>query len=106
MSMFANEVMHVVLEVSTQGILGGQVHVEGVQGTWADLTLNVNVSGLISSKAPGLTYVCQKMASNLTNQVRSILEVTKAITCGDLSKFVNMSMQGEMLDFKLMVNPW
>ena len=26
-----------------QGILGGQAHVEGVQGTWTDLTRNVNV---------------------------------------------------------------
>ena len=43
LSAFASEVTRVALEVGTQGILGGQARVEGVQGTWADLTLNVNV---------------------------------------------------------------
>ena len=49
LSAFASEVTRVALEVGTQGILGGQARVEGVQGTWADLTLNVNVSFLFSS---------------------------------------------------------
>jgi osomolarity two-component system, sensor histidine kinase NIK1 len=44
LSAFASEVTRVALEVGTQGILGGQAKVEGVQGTWADLTRNVNVS--------------------------------------------------------------
>ena len=44
LSAFASEVTRVALEVGTQGILGGQARVEGVQGTWADLTRNVNVS--------------------------------------------------------------
>ncbi len=44
LSTFASEVTRVALEVGTQGILGGQARVEGVQGTWADLTRNVNVS--------------------------------------------------------------
>ena len=47
LSAFASEVTRVALEVGTQGILGGQARVEGVQGTWADLTLNVNVSCLL-----------------------------------------------------------
>ncbi|KAG5340861.1 Hybrid signal transduction histidine kinase J [Termitomyces sp. T112] len=87
LSAFASEVTRVALEVGTQGILGGQATVEGVQGTWADLTRNVN-----------------KMASNLTDQVRSISEVTKAVAQGDLSKLVNVDVQGEMLDLKLTVN--
>lgn len=41
---FAAEVTRVALEVGTEGILGGQATVEGVQGVWADLTTNVNVS--------------------------------------------------------------
>jgi osomolarity two-component system sensor histidine kinase NIK1 len=41
---FANEVTRVALEVGTQGILGGQAVVEGVEGVWEDLTTNVNVS--------------------------------------------------------------
>jgi len=48
LSAFASEVTRVALEVGTQGILGGQARVEGVQGTWADLTLNVNVSYALS----------------------------------------------------------
>ncbi|KAJ2935713.1 hypothetical protein H1R20_g1381, partial [Candolleomyces eurysporus] len=103
LSAFASEVTRVALEVGTQGILGGQAKVEGVQGTWADLTRNVN-----------------KMASNLTDQVRSISEVTKAVAAGDLTKFVNVDVQGmsflsaliitahialgEMLDLKMTVN--
>jgi hypothetical protein len=51
LSAFASEVTRVALEVGTQGILGGQARVEGVQGTWADLTLNVNVSFLYLSLA-------------------------------------------------------
>ncbi|KAI0312759.1 hypothetical protein OF83DRAFT_1066664 [Amylostereum chailletii] len=87
LSAFASEVTRVALEVGTQGILGGQARVEGVQGTWADLTLNVN-----------------KMARNLTDQVRSISEVTKAVALGDLSRTVNVDVQGEMLDLKMTVN--
>lgn len=48
LSAFASEVTRVALEVGTQGILGGQARVEGVQGTWADLTRNVNVSLTVS----------------------------------------------------------
>ena len=104
LSAFASEVTRVALEVGTQGILGGQARVEGVQGTWADLTLNVNVSP--NTPTPDhLTYVCrQKMASNLTDQVRSISEVTKAVALGDLSKQVEVDVQGEMLDLKMTVN--
>ena len=44
------------------------------------------------------------MASNLTDQVRSISEVTKAVALGDLGKLVNVDVQGEMLDLKMTVN--
>ena len=44
------------------------------------------------------------MAANLTDQVRSILEVTTAIALGDLSKLVNVDMQGKMPDLKITVN--
>ncbi len=46
----------------------------------------------------------QKMATNLTDQVRSISEVTKAVANGDLSRTVNVDVQGEMLDLKTTVN--
>src|SRR5687767_4513920 len=65
---FASEVSRVAREVGTEGKLGGQAQVPGVGGTWKDLTDNVN-----------------SMASNLTNQVRNIAEVTIAVANGDLS---------------------
>src|SRR5689334_25441708 len=55
---FASEVTRVAREVGTERRLGGQASVEGVRGTWKELTDNVN-----------------QMASNLTNQVRDIAEV-------------------------------
>jgi osomolarity two-component system sensor histidine kinase NIK1 len=44
------------------------------------------------------------MASNLTDQVRSISDVTKAMALGNLGKLVNIDVQGEMLDLKMTVN--
>jgi len=74
---FATEVTRVALEVGTQGILGGQAVVEGVEGVWEDLTTNVNVRNL-----PGLSerilLILQKMAGNLTDQVREIAEVVSS----------------------------
>ncbi|KAF7329227.1 hypothetical protein MKEN_00183400 [Mycena kentingensis (nom. inval.)] len=87
LGIFSREVTRVALEVGTQGKLGGQAKVEGVQGTWKDLTENVN-----------------KMASNLTLQVREISEVTKAVALGDLTKTVGVDVNGEMLDLKLTIN--
>jgi osomolarity two-component system sensor histidine kinase NIK1 len=107
LSAFASEVTRVALEVGTQGILGGQAKVEGVQGTWADLTRNVNVCfpPLLPDYPKITTFASlQKMAANLTDQVRSISDVTKAVALGDLSKQVNVDVQGEMLDLKLTVN--
>ena len=39
---FASEVTRVAREVGTEGKLGGQADVNGVAGTWKDLTDNVN----------------------------------------------------------------
>ena len=66
---FASEVTRVAREVGTEGKLGGQAKVQGVAGTWKDLTDNVNL-----------------MAGNLTAQVRNIAEVTTAVANGDLSQ--------------------
>ncbi len=51
-----------------------------------------------------IVFFARKMASNLTNQVRSISEVTKAVASSYLSKFVDVDVQGEMLDLKTTVN--
>src|SRR5207302_1821340 len=77
---FAAEVTRVAKEVGTEGKLGGQAQVEGVSGTWKDLTDNVNT-----------------LADNLTNQVRNIAEVTTAVATGDLSKKITVDARGEIL---------
>ncbi|KAJ1997760.1 histidine kinase osmosensor, partial [Coemansia thaxteri] len=87
LSLFAAEVSRVAKEVGTDGVLGGQATVEGVDGTWKDLTDNVN-----------------KMADNLTTQVRSISDVTKAVAHGDLTQKIDVDVQGEMLDLKTTIN--
>ena len=79
LSSFADEVTRVAREVGTEGILGGQARVEGVSGTWKDLTDNVNF-----------------MASNLTNQVRSIASVTTAVARGDLNQKITVEARGEV----------
>src|ERR1700746_3630245 len=84
---FASEVTRVAREVGTEGKLGGQAEVQGVGGTWKDLTDNVNF-----------------MAGNLTSQVRNIAEVTKAVASGDLSKKITVDVQGEILELKNTVN--
>ena len=40
------------------------------------------------------------MVSSLTNRVRSISEVTKAVAHGQVDKYVDVDVQGEMLDLK------
>src|SRR5206468_20346 len=84
---FASEVARVAREVGTAGKLGGQAEVEGVAGAWKDLTDNVN-----------------SMASNLTNQVRNIAEVTKAVAKGDLAKKITVEVKGELLQLKQTIN--
>ncbi|KAJ2284802.1 hypothetical protein IWW55_007441, partial [Coemansia sp. RSA 2706] len=87
LSIFAAEVSRVAKEVGTEGILGGQANVPNVDGTWKDLTNNVN-----------------KMADNLTNQVRDIANVTKAVAAGDLTRKVQVPLSGEMEGLKLTIN--
>ncbi|HYC94015.1 MAG TPA: HAMP domain-containing protein [Thermoanaerobaculia bacterium] len=84
---FAGEVTRVAREVGTEGRLGGQAQVKGVSGTWKDLTDNVNT-----------------MASNLTNQVRNIAQVTTAVANGDLSKKITVDVKGEILELKDTIN--
>ncbi|MFI6025210.1 HAMP domain-containing protein [Amycolatopsis magusensis] len=87
LSSFADEVTRVAREVGSEGILGGQALVPGVAGTWRDLTTSVNF-----------------MAGNLTNQVRSIAEVTTAVAKGDLSQKITVDARGEILELKNTIN--
>ena len=58
-----------------------------MSGVWKDLTDNVN-----------------SMASNLTNQVRNIAEVTTAVARGDLSRKITVDVRGEILLLKETIN--
>ncbi|MGH2776816.1 MAG: HAMP domain-containing protein [Actinomycetota bacterium] len=84
---FADEVTRVAREVGTEGKLGGQAEVEGVAGTWKNLTDSVNF-----------------MASNLTDQVRNVAQVTTAVANGDLSQKITVDVKGEMLELKQTIN--
>ncbi|HEY0396733.1 MAG TPA: HAMP domain-containing protein, partial [Candidatus Elarobacter sp.] len=87
LAIFADQVTSVAREVGSEGTLGGQAQVQGVAGTWKDLTDSVN-----------------SMAANLTNQVRNIAKVTTAVANGDLSKKVTVDVRGEMLELKDTIN--
>ena len=87
LSAFADEVTRVAREVGTEGRLGGQAEVLGVSGTWKDLTDNVN-----------------RLAGNLTGQVRNIAQVTTAVAKGDLSQKITVRAQGEVAELKNTIN--
>jgi signal transduction histidine kinase/HAMP domain-containing protein/ActR/RegA family two-component response regulator len=84
---FSVEVTRVAREVGTEGKLGGQAGVRGASGTWRDLTDSVNL-----------------MASNLTNQVRSISQAATAISHGDLSRKITVSAKGEVAELAETIN--
>ncbi|TNC19426.1 HAMP domain-containing protein, partial [Amycolatopsis alkalitolerans] len=87
LALFTTEVTRVAREVGSEGRLGGQAQVPGVAGTWRDLTESVNA-----------------MAGNLTDQVRSIAEVTTAVAKGDLTQKITVDVKGELLELKNTIN--
>ncbi|HMA36076.1 MAG TPA: HAMP domain-containing protein [Chloroflexia bacterium] len=84
---FADQVTGVAREVGIEGKLGGQANVPGASGTWRDLTDNVN-----------------RLAANLTTQVRAIAEVATAVTKGDLSLSITVEAAGELAALKDNIN--
>src|ERR1700755_1457126 len=84
---FAAEVTRVAREVGTEGKLGGQAVVEGVEGLWKDLTDSVNM-----------------MAFNLSLPGRNIAEVTTAVANGALSRKIEVDVKGEILELKNTIN--
>ena len=84
---FAEQVTGVAREVGVEGKLGGQANVPGAAGTWKDLTDNVN-----------------RLAANLTTQVRAIADVSTAVTKGDLSRSIAVEAAGEVALLKDNVN--
>jgi HAMP domain-containing protein/signal transduction histidine kinase/CheY-like chemotaxis protein len=84
---FAEQVTTVAREVGVEGKLGGQANVPGAAGTWRDLTDNVN-----------------RLAGNLTAQLRAIVEVATAVTEGDLTRSIQVAAQGEVAFVKDRIN--
>lgn len=84
---FSAQVTTVAREVGVEGKLGGQAKVPGAAGTWRDLTDNVNL-----------------LAANLTTQVRSIAEVSTAVTKGDLTRSITVEASGEVAALKDNIN--
>ncbi|MBC8071336.1 MAG: response regulator, partial [Deltaproteobacteria bacterium] len=84
---FAAEVTRMAREVGTDGKLGGQAVVQGVSGTWKDLTDSVNL-----------------LAANLTTQVRAIAEVATAVAEGDLTRTISVEARGEVEALKVNIN--
>src|SRR5213079_140957 len=80
---FADQVTTVAREVGIEGKLGGQANVPGAAGTWRDLTDNVN-----------------RLAANLTSQLRAIADVATAVTKGDLTRTIQVEAQGEVAAVK------
>ncbi len=87
LSSFADEVTRVARDVGTEGKLGAQADVKGVSGTWKDLTYSVNV-----------------MASNLTDQVRGISSVARAVAAGDLTRTITVTARGEVAELAQVLN--
>ena len=77
LSTVAEQVSNVAREVGIDGKLGGQARVPGAAGTWRALTDNVN-----------------RLAANLTTQVRAIAEVSTAVTKGDLTRSITVEALG------------
>jgi CheY-like chemotaxis protein/HAMP domain-containing protein len=87
LAIFADQVTTVAREVGVDGRLGGQANVPGAAGTWKDLTGNVN-----------------RLAANLTTQVRAIAEVATAVTKGDLTRSIQVDARGEVAELKDNIN--
>ncbi|MCC2545182.1 HAMP domain-containing protein [Hymenobacter sp. BT175] len=87
LNIFAGEVTRVAQEVGTEGRLGGQANVPNVSGVWKDLTDNVN-----------------RMAANLTTQVRGIVKVVTGVSQGDLTQKLTLEARGEVADLAETIN--
>ncbi|HWI99086.1 MAG TPA: HAMP domain-containing protein, partial [Burkholderiales bacterium] len=87
LAVFADQVTNVAREVGSEGKLGGQARVPGAAGLWKDLTDNVN-----------------RLAANLTTQVRAIAEVATAVTKGDLTRSIAVEASGEVASLKDNIN--
>jgi len=74
---FANEVLRVTHEVGSMGKLGERAKIEGVEGTWKEVTEAVN-----------------HMADQLTHQTRNVASITTAVAEGDTTQEIPAEAQG------------
>ncbi|MDM8535552.1 response regulator [Desulfobacterales bacterium HSG17] len=87
LSLFAIQVTDVAHDVGVKGLLGRQAEVPNAKGAWRELTDNVN-----------------RLADNLTVQLRAIGEVATSVTQGNLDRTVDVAAQGEVELLKNNVN--
>jgi methyl-accepting chemotaxis protein len=78
LNLFATEVNRVAYEIGTEGKLGSQALVKEAAGIWQELINNTN-----------------RMSSKITEQIRSIAEISLAVAQGDLLKKVEAKNTGE-----------
>lgn len=84
---FTSEVIILARETGCEGKLGFQAQAKGMRGTWKDLIDGIN-----------------SMAANITNQIRSISEVTQDMALGRLHHKISADMRGELLELKNVIN--
>ncbi|BAY11104.1 methyl-accepting chemotaxis protein [Calothrix sp. NIES-2098] len=75
---FATEVSRLTTEIGKEGKLGAQVTLKGAGGSWQELLDNFN-----------------QMSANLAQQIKSINEVTLAVSQGNLAKQIKARNAGE-----------
>ncbi|WP_413198467.1 methyl-accepting chemotaxis protein [Nostoc piscinale] len=74
----SNEVARIATEIGTEGKLGSQAVVKGAKGAWQELINNIN-----------------QMSANISEQIKSIQEVTLVVTQGNLSQHIAAENAGE-----------
>jgi len=87
LNLIGSEVARVARDVGEEGKLDAQVEVSGIEGTWKELTDNVNM-----------------LSANLRIQVRDIAKVAAAIATGDLTQKITVDAKGEMQQLKDTIN--
>jgi len=87
LNLIGSEVARVARDVGEEGKLDAQVEVSGIEGTWKELTDNVNM-----------------LSANLRIQVRDIAKVAAAIATGDLTQKITVDAKGEMGQLKDTIN--
>ncbi|MBE9205342.1 methyl-accepting chemotaxis protein [Nostoc sp. LEGE 06077] len=73
-----NEVARLASEIGTEGNLDSQAVVKGAKGSWQELLNNVN-----------------QMSANISEQIKSIREVTLVVAQGNLSQHIEADNAGE-----------